>query len=177
MAGDLGLAGLGGEGIGMGLSIAGGIGQAQSAQAISQSSQNISQLQQQQNTIKWQQATTDFRRNSLQLLRNSQQARSLSLAAATNQGGQFGSGYEGAKGQQSGEEVTGLLGLSQNFQYGKRAYDVNNSISAQEQNIAKYQGQAAMWSGLSGAGGGITSLGHDIVSGSTNPSGSGPLPQ
>ncbi len=171
-ASAFGQAGLGLEGVGAAMGVAGAIGQYSAQQGIYQSGQNIAALEGQSNAIKFAQSKMQSRRAGLQEIRNAQVARSLSLSAATNQGASTGSGYKGAQGQISGQEFTNLLGISQNQQYGQQIYDVNQSISAQEQQISKYQGQAAMWSGLTGAGSGASSLGSSFVKSSTNPSGS-----
>ncbi len=169
-ASSFGMAGLGLEGVGAALGVIGGIGTAEAQQGISKSSANIAALEQQSNAIKFAQSKMQSRRAGLQEIRNAQVARSLSLSAATNQGASTGSGYKGGLGQISGQEFTNLLGISQNQQYGQQIYDVNQSISAQEQQISKYQGQAAMWQGLTGAGSGASSLGSSFVKSSTNPS-------
>lgn len=171
-ASGFGQAGLGLEGIGFATGVVGAIGQYSAQQGMAQSSQNIAALEQQSNAIKFAQSKMQSRRAGLQEIRNAQVARSLSLSASTNQGASTGSGYKGGLGQISGEEFTNLLGISQNQQYGQQIYDVNQSISAQEQQISKYQGQAAMWSGLTGTGQGAASLGGSIIKSATNPSGS-----
>lgn len=171
-ASSLGGAGLGLEGIGLAGQAVAGYGEYQAQQGISQSSQNIAALQQQQNAVNWTGAQLSARRSQMEVLRNEQRARSLALSNSANQGAQFGSGLSGGYGQISGQTGNNLLGINQNLSLGAQSYAINNSISGQEQNIAKYQGQAAMWQGLSGASGGATSLGSSFISSSTNPSGS-----
>lgn len=170
--GAVGGTGLGLQGVGLAGSAIAAYGQYQAQQGISQSSQNIAALQQQQNAISWNQQQLASRRNSLQELRNAQQSRATATAAATNQGGLFGSGLGGGLGNISGEEIGNLSSISENLQLGKQSYDVNTTISGQEENIAKYQGAAAMWSGLGGASSGTSSLGTSMVSAATNASGS-----
>lgn len=171
-ASGLGQAGLGLEAGGLALGAVGAYGQYQAAQGISQSSQNIAALQQQSNAVNWQQAQLKGRRSSMEVLRNEQRARSLALSNSVNQGAQFGSGLSGGYGQIAGQAGTNLVGIRQGLEFGAKQYAINQSISSQEQQIAKYQGQASMWQGLSGAGSGATSLGGSLVSSATNPSGS-----
>lgn len=171
-ASALGQAGLGLEGVGLAASIVGGIGASQAQQGIAQSSSNIAALQQQQNQVNWTQAQMNGRRQMIQNIRNEQQARSTALTAATAGGAQFGSGLQGGYGQIGGQTGTNAMQISQGLQFGQQSYNINQSISGQEMNIAKYQGQAAMWQGLTGAGSGATSLGSSLVSSATNPSGS-----
>lgn len=171
-ASGMGLSGLGTMGLGAVIGGIGAYGQYEAAQGISQSSQNIAKLQQQQNQVNWTQAQLSSRRNSLQEIRNAQQARSYATSSATSQGAQFGSGLQGGLGQISGQAGTNLLGLSQNLQLGAQSYALNQSISGQEMNIAKYQGQQSMWAGLGSIGGGMSSFGKSLVDSSTNPSGS-----
>jgi hypothetical protein len=171
-ASGFGQAGLGLEGVGLAGSLVAGYFGSQAQQGISQSSQNIAALQQQANQVKWTQARLGARRQQMEVLRNEQRARSLALSNATNQGAQFGSGLQGGYGQIQGESGNNLLGINQNLALGAQMNTINQSISGQEMNIAKYQGQAAMWQGIGGAGAGATSLGSSIVSSATNPSGS-----
>jgi hypothetical protein len=166
-ASSLGQAGLGLEGIGLvGQGVA-AYGQYQAQEGISQSSQNIAALQQQQNQINWTGAQLSARRSQMEVIRNEQRARSLALSNSANQGAQFGSGLSGGYGQIYGQTGNNLLGINQNLSLGAQSYAVNQSISGQEQNIAKYQGQAAMWQGVSSLSGGATSAGSGAVSAST----------
>jgi len=171
-ASGLGLTGLGTMGLGAIVGGIGAYGQSQAAQGISQSSQNIAQLQMQQNKVQWNQAQLTSRRNSMQELRNAQQARSYAQSSATNQGAQFGSGLQGGYGQIAGQAGTNLLGINQNLKLGEQAYNINQGISTQEMNIAKYQGQASMWAGLGSIGGGLSGLGGSLTNSATNPGGS-----
>lgn len=159
-------AGLGASGGGAIGSLISGIGGMSDASGIAKASQNIAQLQTQMNAVKWNQSQLNFNRSRLQELRNAQQGRSTALASATGSGAQFGSAYGGALGQIGGEEGNTMVSLSQNEQLGQKAYDINTSIGAQEQQIAKYQGDAATWAGIGkiaqgtiGLGGALTQVG------------------
>ena len=171
-ASGLGQAGLGLEGLGLATSLVGGYFGSQAQQGIATSSGNIAALQEQANQVKWTQARLGARRQQMEVLRNEQRARSLALSNSVNQGAQFGSGLQGGYGQIEGESGNNLLGINQNLSLGAQMNTINQSISGQEMNIAKYQGQAAMWQGISSAGSGATSLGSSLVGSATNPSGS-----
>ena len=142
-------------GVGEGLEITGAIGAAQAQKGYYQSQQNIAALEQQTNEKNHQLQELTFNRSKLQALRNAQQSRSLALAAnvgETGSGTQRGSAYGGALGGIGGEYGTNVTSISQNEQIANAEYEINNSISAQKQQSAKYQGEAAMWQGIGSIG-------------------------
>jgi hypothetical protein len=160
-----GLAASGGGAIG---SLVAGLGGLSDASGIAKSSSNIAALQQQMNSVKWNQTQLNFNRSQLQNLRNAQQGRSVALANASGSGAQFGSALGGGLGNISGEAGTTAVSLSQNEQNAQQEYNINQSIGSQEQQISKYQGDAAMWAGIGKIAGGLTSFGTSLVGVGTN---------
>lgn len=72
------------------------------------------------------------RRDQMEQFRQAQRARSTSLVAATGAGAQFGSGYQGAKAQISGQSGVNLTGIRQNLQLGRDIFGLNANISQQQ---------------------------------------------
>lgn len=129
--------------------------QAAAARSQAEASQRIAEQQQKQNEVLQKQAALNYRRQQLEFLRSSQRARSLSLATATNQGAQYGSGLPGGLGQISGAYNTNQLGLSQNFALGQENFGINQNISQQRIAIAGFGADAAQGAGLASLGGAL----------------------
>jgi uncharacterized protein YhjY with autotransporter beta-barrel domain len=98
----------------------------------------------------------DAQRRTLQQIRNAQQARSLALNAATNQGAAKGSGLEGGYAQIAGYTNTGLLGINQNLDIGRNISTANQAISGLNMQLADAKADSDFWSGLGGLGGKLT---------------------
>jgi hypothetical protein len=137
-------------GVGVGLEAAGAI------TSVIGASQAAS-IEKQENVVRRNMMETLARRKSLEALRNQQQARSMSLAAGVAQGG---GGYAGggssakggAYGQIGGETGTNLLDLRQNVMAGEQMFNLQNKM-------VNAQFLTGLGSGLSGAGGAMTSQG------------------
>lgn len=155
--------------VGIGLNALGSIEGAQIASKeagiqgqISTQSNAIFADQEQANRLRQQQMYLNTQRQSLQNVRNFQRARAAGLTAAVSGGAQFGSGLAGAYGQQSGQAQTNMLGINQNYQIGSNLFGLSEDEAGNKMNIANLQtqlaglqGQAAIWQGVSGAGGGL----------------------
>lgn len=96
------------------------------------------------------------RRQEIENGRNVQRARSMGLATATAQGGEFGSGLQGGQAQAAGQGNWNQLGIQQSLQTGETLFDINGQISQQKIKA----GQAAT---LSSIGSGLTSLGGSMM--------------
>jgi len=101
------------------------------AQAQAQSAYNIQQtkLEQQVEAQRMNAMEVDARRKQREAIRNQQRAQSMALAAATNQGAQFGSGLQGGYGQIAGETGTSQLGIQQALQTGRNIFGINSQLS------------------------------------------------
>lgn len=150
-------------------------GTSQSVSAAKQSAQYNQQIaasQQRQEALRQQQMELDARRRQRESIRQAQRARSIALAAANNQGAQFGSGLPGGFGQVSGEMNTQLLGVQQALQLGRENFGESQNISNARYGLAGTQSQAAFGAGLSSLGGAlIQSMGQvERLSGGFGPS-------
>lgn len=90
-------------------------------------------------TANFQQMELSTRRNQMEVVRNNQRARALATSNAANSGAQFGSGLQGAYGQEQGQAGTNLLGLNQNEAIGTNIYNLTQAEDVQQNNLAKYQ--------------------------------------
>lgn len=168
----LGLAGLGAEAGGLGLSLFGAFSQANTAKEESDVSIQKAQIEQQQNQVKWNQAQMGLRRSNLQVLRNDQQSRSIALTnAVSGTGTTKSSEYGGALGQISGETNTGLQGLQQSYDFGLQQKNLNDQLSQNEIQMAGLESKKASQSIFSSLGSGLTSIGGSAVSAATGSGG------
>src|SRR5258706_2000925 len=105
--------------IGLGLQIFGGAKQASDTSALAQKSyainSQITGLEGQVNDQRRQAMELSARRQQLEIFRNTQRARAQGLAAATNQGAQFGSGLAGGQAQATDEGLFNIAGVNQNL--------------------------------------------------------------
>lgn len=141
--------------IGMGSQVIGSILGVAGAAQHQQAQQQIVRLQQQQEIQRMQAMELDARRRQLEVIRNAQRAQSLSLAVATSQGAQFGSGLGGAQGQISGASGSNLLGISNNLEIGRNMFDINTQISAQKINMSDADTLSATGQGVNQFGGSL----------------------
>lgn len=155
---------------GLGLSLFGGAEQASvakqqaqiSAQVANVSGQ-ISQDELQVQAQKQQQVQLEANRQQLQNFRNVQQAQAQSVAAATAQGAQFGSGLQGGLASASAEGNTNALGIAQNLEIGKNIFGIDTDISQKRIQIAGLQSQSALLGGKAAEGQGFQSLGGALL--------------
>lgn len=163
---------------GIGLQVAGTAQAAKASKQRSQYEQQIAADQQRQEALRRQQMELENSRRRVEALRQQQRARSTALAAATNQGADFGTGLQGGYGQISGQTGGNLLGLSQSLALGRANFDINSDISSARYGIASSNSSYNTGQGLSSLGGGIiSSLGPiSSLSGFVNSSAAYPTP-
>jgi hypothetical protein len=152
--------GLGGV-LSLGGSIYGAIAGSEQAGKINQDYNQIMQTQMQENALRRTTMELQTRRQETQNIRQAQYARSMALNTATNQGAQFGSGLQGAYGSISGQASTNQLQLSQNLQSSEQMFNLNDTLSAEQKNLAADQAGMQSIQGLTSMFGNIgKSLGN-----------------
>ena len=161
---------------GLGMKLFGAGGQAAESSKIASASGAIASDEEKVNQQREYMMELTARRQSMQNLRDLQQKNALGLAAATNQGAQFGTGLQGAYGQQSGEAGRNALNISQNLGIGRNIFGLDTDISQQKMGIASdlaamgmFQGAGAIGTGLMQGAGSIGNLfGNMFMSGSSS---------
>lgn len=160
--------------------------QAQAAAAAQAAGYNkaIAGDEQQQDQIRRTAMQVGAKRDTIQAVRQAQQARSMSIAAATAQGagfaGGFGpsSGYSGGAAQVNSRNNFNILGINQNLQAGEGMFNLNADITQQrigladtstamanaQGTVAMGQGTVGLGQGMVGQGQGYMSLGGQLVS-------------
>lgn len=141
--------------VGLGMSIFGGIGQANTAHQIAQVSQDKAQHDMEVNTLKQQQVRLEASRTQMQNVRNMQRARAMSLSSATNQGAQLGSGLQGGLADVQNQGNFNMLGVRQALQTSDNIYSENQSITQDNAKIAALGGQSATDAGIASIGGAL----------------------
>jgi hypothetical protein len=116
------------------------------------------QAEQNQEALRRQAMELDARRRQREVIRTQQRFRSQALAAANNQGAQFGSGLQGGYGQASGQSGVNATGISQNLEIGRGIFDQSAIISQSRFNSARAGGTLALGQGLSSLGGAMMSV-------------------
>lgn len=156
--------------VGLGMSLFGGMEQSdiakqQAAVAKQQSavSGDIATQEQGINDVKQRQMEIEGRRMQLETLRNMQRGRAQAIAAATNQGAQFGSGLQGGEGQVEGNGLFNQLGVSYALQGGRDINTFNQSITGDKLKLASLGGQMSDLQGQSASAQGMQSLGGSIM--------------
>lgn len=156
--------------VGLGMSLIGGIGQANDAKQTAQleqqkaaTSMNTAQLEMQQDTVRQQAMELSSRRSQLENVRNTQRARAMAVQAGVSQGAQYGSGNAGGVASTQSQGGFGLNGILQNTQAGESMFALNRGIDQNKITMAQLggqeasvQGNAATFSGLSAFGGALT---------------------
>lgn len=150
------------QAVGFGLSLFGGLGQANNAKEIAKVSQDKAQHEQQINDLKQQQARLEANRMQMQNIRNIQRQRALATASATSQGAQFGSGLEGGLADVTNQGFFNMQGVNQALQTSEEVYGQNKYITSDNAKIAGLQGQSASYQGLSSLGGALIKAGPTI---------------
>jgi len=145
--------------VGLGMQLFGGFAGAGVAKQQAQVSEEIAQDEQKINIQKQQQMQLQAQRSNLENFRNVQKAQAQSLAAATAQGAQFGSGLQGGQAQIKDQGLYNALGVNQNLQIGQNIFGINSDISAKKEQLASLGGQAATDQGIASLGGAIMKAG------------------
>ncbi len=147
---------------GLGLSLFGGVKQADVSKQTAQLSAGVAADEQQVQVQKQQQIQLEANRAQLQNFRNVQQARARSLESATNQGAQFGSGLQGGLASAADQGNVNALGISQNLEIGKNIFGIDTDISSKRIQMAQLGGEAATAQGYQSLGGAFLKAGPII---------------
>jgi len=157
-------------GVGLATSIFGGMGQSdvakQQAQvAKQQAALSADEAQQEMgiNTQKQQAMELDANRRLMENFRNVQKTKAMNLAAATNQGAQFSSGFAGGQAGAQDQGNVNALGINQNLQIGRAIGVFNNNISQDRIKNAALGGQMADLQGQSAKYKAISNIGSTIM--------------
>jgi hypothetical protein len=126
--------------IGVGLTAAGTISQMSAQDNLSaaqqkaygkqaQLSKEAALITKQQEDLRRQQMNYNAAKAKREIIRNAQMARSLSLTAASSQGGQFSTGYLGSTASISAQEAEQRTSLRQNYMLGKQNFALNAQLT------------------------------------------------
>lgn len=148
--------------VGLGLSLFGGLGQAQASKEAANISKGIAGDEQRINAQKQQQMMLESGRNQLEIYRNMQRARARATQAAVSQGAQLGSGLQGGLAQVTDQSFFNFQGINQNVELGQNIFGINNDISNKKMQLADVQGKAATDAGLASLGGALIKAGPMI---------------
>lgn len=141
--------------VGLGLSAYGAYQNYQGQKAANEASQQSLAIQQQQEAERKKAMELDAARRTREIIRQNVAARSLSLAAVTNQGAEFGSALPGAYGGESGRSGVNALGVSQNLEIGNTMFGLNSQLTDARSSYLNAQSRSALGSSLMGFGGAI----------------------
>jgi hypothetical protein len=146
---------VGATAIGVGMQGYGALQGSRAARRSAEADRAIAAQEQRAEAVRMQAMELDARRRKLEIVRTQQRARSLSLASATAQGAQYGSGLQGGYGQIGGMTGFNELGVNQNLYQGREMFGINSVISGLKMQKADAQGQMATAQGISSLGGSI----------------------
>jgi hypothetical protein len=141
--------------VGLGLSIFGGMSQANVSRQQAQVSAGIAADEQQINVQKQQQMQLEARRSQLENFRNAQRQRANATASAVNQGAQFGTGLQGGIAGVQDTALENSLGINQGMQISQNIFGINSDISNKKIQLAQLGGTAATDQGLASLGGSL----------------------
>ncbi len=142
--------------VGLGTSLFGSIlgsGEAEKAAGINR---DIAQQELNVQGQKQQQMVLYSRRQQLENIRNTQRARAMGLAAATNQGAQFGTGLQGGQAQATDQGTSNALGINQNLQIGQNIFGFDQKISQDRIALSGISSSMATDSAISNFGNSIS---------------------
>ena len=120
-------------------------------------------LEQKVHDQKQQAMVLSAKRSDIENYRKTQQAKSLGLTTAANQGAQFGSGEAGAQGAATAQGAFNALGISQNLEIGKNIFSYDDQISQNKIKMADLQSQAADAKSSGATASGLSSLGGSLL--------------
>lgn len=138
--------------IGMGLSAVGSFMGTQASSAASGIHQKIAGLEEDVNQQHRKAMEIDARRRQMDIIRTNQQKQALGMAAATNQGAQFGSGVAGGQAGIAGQSETNLVGVNQSLDIGRSIFGIDSQINEQRKQLASVETSSATASGVSALG-------------------------
>lgn len=159
------IAGLGAIG-----SIAGGIGESETAQkeasiASQESgvSREITSLESAENSQRQLAMQINARQSMLRNARMTQLSMSQNLASAAASGAQFGSGLAGGEAQARTGGAFNQLGIQQNLDIGNTLFGIQSQITGNQMTMATMQGQQATLQGQGAMFGAIASIGGSML--------------
>lgn len=77
------------------------------------------------------------------------------MAAAVNQGAQFGSGIQGGQAQATDQGLFNSAGINQNLEIGRNIFGLNDQISGQKSLMSQSQSAQATDQGIASLGGAV----------------------
>lgn len=158
--------------VGFGMSLFGGMSQADVAKQQAEVSGDIAKQEQGINAQKQQAMELAGRRQNMEIYRKMQQDQALALNSATNQGAQFGSGIQGGLAQVTDQSLFNAVGVNSALQTGRAIAGYNDAISNDKIKLASLGGQAATDAGYASLGGSLLKAGPTIGNLSGNALGS-----
>jgi hypothetical protein len=150
------------SGVGLGMQIFGGMGQAADAKKAAQISKDEATQEMGINNVKQQQMELEGRRMQMENIRNNQRARAMATNAATTQGAQFGSGLAGGLAQINDQTNYNMNGVSAALGFGRQISAYNNNISGDKMQMADVQADSAKNAGLASLGGSLMKSGGTL---------------
>jgi len=142
---------------GIGMSIYGSVQQSKAAKQQAAAQQQMIAAEKEAEEARRRQMELDARRKSMEVIRNQQRARSLALAAASNQGALLGSGLQGGYAQIAGQTGVNIAGIQQNLALGRDIFSANEDLSNAKMAYARYGSDLATARGWSSIGGTLVS--------------------
>lgn len=132
------------------------------AQQESAVSQQITALEGQENMQRQLAMQISSRRQVTQAIRQAQLRASQGLAAATNQGAQFGSGAQGGQAQEVAEGAFNVAGTNQQYEIGTNLFNLQGQVTEKQGIMSQLQGQLASLQGQQSMYAGISSIGASL---------------
>lgn len=148
--------------IGMGVEAYGFLNASKYASQATQIQQNILATDEQINQQREQQMNLDAARKMVNVQQRTQMARARTLAAAVNQGGQFGSGAAGASGSEASQAARNVEGISQDWTIGKNIFSLTNTEDQLKSQLTGVQSEESDYQAIAGLGGSITGSSQSI---------------
>lgn len=156
--------GAGIQGVGLAMSLFGGISSMNNAKQQAEVSGDIAKQEQAINAQKRDAMELNARRQQMETLRNTQRARAQAVQNATTQGANLGSGLQGGLAEASSQGLFNLVGINSALMTGRNIADLNDKISADKMQLASLGGDAATSQGIMSMGGSLMKAGPTLGS-------------
>lgn len=148
---------------GLGETISGANEASSAARQEAAISGNIANIQIKENSVRQQAMELSAQRQKIEIARQVQLSQAKNLAAATNQGGQFGSGLSGGQAQATTAGAFQSTGINQNLMLGREMFGFDTQIDQQKIAMAGAQSDLATAQGKMAIGGAITNVGMSFM--------------
>lgn len=125
------------------------------ASSANSAQKNIAKLEMQAEEQRKKAMELDASRRRMEVLRAGQQASSLAVSRAANQGASSSTGIFGGLAQIAGRTGFNTLGIDQNLMIGRNMFGINQKISQQKMELADAQMWSSIGSSISGVGSSI----------------------